>query len=840
MLLKKLGKYEIIQWLGGGRFGDVFLARDTIIDRNFALKIARMRREEIAMLKDEAMLLASLDHPNIVRFYNIDFIENNFVLVMEFVKGCNLRDITREGGIDIARSIDYFTSIVDALAYAHGCNVLHRDLKPENILIAGETGTGPVKVTDFGLAKFIRAGSISASSAGTPIYMAPESWSGSYSDRSDVWGMGVIMYELLTGAPPFLDDNLDGLRKKIEKASFVAPTVLRRDIPERIESIVCASLARDPASRPEAKTIMGLLREMERGVPARSVRMPAARPRELALTPAQEEAVASLEGPVLVYGQAGCGKTSTLTHAIGALLDKGVQSSKMLICTFTNRAANDIRARLQKSRRSALEDLWLGTVHTMGFRILRRDAERLDIDPDFVIKDARTIIQEIGVEVGRHRINPVLRFIETHKAKGLSARLCEPTSDWESACCDIYRQYEAYTRQRSILDYDDLILLSRTLLEENEDIRKHYQDMFDYIFVDELQDMNPAQYALIKIICKKNIFFTGDADQAIYAWRGAQRELLYRVPEDFPDVRVFQLNQSFRLGRSIIDIANNLMHREATAIPAGMSEDVTVYAARSEKDEAGYVVKEIAELHENNFAYGDMVILCRMNQLCHNYEQALAKAAIPHALISGGSLYDRGDVKPLIEYLEALNECASKRCPPEEFLARAASVLNVDPRGAARSKEIWSYHLASPGMLEPKKIIDDIIDLTGVSSPGVEELKDLAAAEQGTSLLDFLNRVRLVQELDLAQWNTDVVRVMTVHSAKGLEFPVVFVVDLVEDVFPITGKISVQKELDEERRLCYVAVTRAQKHLYLLYPKRRRGRTAHPSRFLIEMFRPSG
>ncbi len=839
MLLKKLGKYEIIQWLGGGRFGDVFLGRDTIIDKNFALKIARMRREEITMLKDEAMLLASLDHPNIVRFYNIDFIENNFVLVMEFVKGCNLRDIIREGGIDIVRSIDYFTRIVDALAYAHGCKVLHRDLKPENILIAGENGVGPVKVTDFGLAKFIRAGSISASSAGTPIYMAPESWSGSYSDRSDVWSLGVIMYELLTGAPPFLDDSLDGLRKKIEKASLVAPTVMRRDIPEKIESIVCAALARDPASRPETRTIMGRLKEMEKGIPGRSVRMPAARPEEIVLTPAQKEVIASLEGPVLVYGQAGCGKTSTLTRSVGALLDKGVRSSKILACTFTNRAANDIRERLQKSRRPDLEDLWLGTVHTMGFRILRRDAERLDIDPDFVIKDARTIVQEIGVEVGKYRINPVLRFIEGHKAKGLSARLCEPTSDWENACCDIYRQYEAYTRQHSILDYDDLILLSKTLLEENRDIREYYRDMFDYIFVDELQDINPAQYALIKLIYRKNIFFTGDADQAIYGWRGAQRDLLYRVPEDFPEVRVFQLNQSFRLGRSIIDIANNLMQREATAIPAGLSEDVTVHAARSERDEAGYVVREIAELHEKDFAYRDMVILCRMNQLCHTYEQALAKAAIPHALISGGSLHDRGDVKPIIEYLEALNECASNRRAPEEFLGRAASILDVDPRSAGRSKEVWSYHLANPGMLEPKKLIDDIVDLTGITSPGVDELKDLAAAEQGTTLIDFLNRVRLVQELDLAQWNTDVVRVMTVHSAKGLEFPVVFVVDLAEDVFPVTGKISVQRELDEERRLCYVAVTRAQKLLYLLFPKRRRGRNAHPSRFLIEMFKTS-
>ena len=174
MLLKKLGKYEIIEWLGGGRFGDVFLARDTIIDKNFALKISRMRREEIAVLKDEARLLASLNHPNVVRFYNVDFIDNKFVLVMEYIDGKNLRDIITESGISINQAITIMIQMTNGLVYAHSHNVLHRDLKPENILIAARDDAHAIKITDFGLAKFIRSGSISASSAGTPIYMAPE------------------------------------------------------------------------------------------------------------------------------------------------------------------------------------------------------------------------------------------------------------------------------------------------------------------------------------------------------------------------------------------------------------------------------------------------------------------------------------------------------------------------------------------------------------------------------------------------------------------------------------------------------------------------------------------
>ncbi len=837
MLLKKLGKYEIIEWLGGGRFGDVFLARDTIIDKDFALKISRMRREEIAMLKDEAILLASLSHPNIVRFYNIDFIENKFVLVMEYVEGNNLRDIITEGGIDIRKSISILVQIADALAYAHGCKVLHRDLKPENILISKKKKGESIKITDFGLAKFIRADSLSASSAGTPIYMAPESWAGSYSEKSDIWSLCVILYEMLTGAPPFLDDNLDGLKKKIEKARFTSPTVLRHNIPEPVERIILSALTTDPLSRPSIAEIQDRITQMDAGIRGEKVRVQTKKTEEIQLTPAQQEVLESLTGTVLVHGQAGCGKTTILTQAVNTLLSQGVPISRMLICTFTNKAASDIRERLEKTNRLQTHDLWLGTLHTLGFRILRRDAERLDLDPDFVIKDAKSIAQEIGIDVGKFRINAVLRFIEMLKARGVTAQDFEPKNKWEDTCSAVYRKYETYTKENNILDYDDLILLSIRLLEENADIRQDYQNMFDHIFVDELQDINPAQYKLIGLIYKHNIFFTGDGDQAIYGWRGGQKELMYRVPGDYPEVKTFQLNQSFRLARAVIDIASSLMHRRATVIPAGEKSDVFVYAAKSEEDEAGYVVKEIKKLKDENSSYRDIVVLCRMNQLARVYQEAMARARIPHALISGSSLYESSEVKPIIDYLEALKECHLQKEKSGNFAVRLNNLLKIPKRNAGRAQGVYEYHLANLTMLEPKKLIDDISELTGLRSAEVEELQTLAMGLESRGLVNFLNQVRLVQELDLAGWKKDVVKVMTVHSAKGLEFPVVFVVDLVEDVFPLTRKMSSQKEVDEERRLCYVALTRAQKKLYLLYPKWRHGRYQKPSRFLVDMFK---
>ena len=838
MLLKNLGKYEIVQWLGGGRFGDVFLARDTIIDKEFALKISRMRREEITMLKDEARLLAALNHPNIVRFYNIDFIENKFVLVMEYIKGNDLRDIITDGGIGIEHAQKIIKQVIDALVYAHQNSILHRDLKPENILITEENDASRVKITDFGLAKFIRSGSISASSAGTPVYMAPEAWAGNFNEKSDIWSLGVVLYELLTGIPPFLDDNLEGLRKKIEKNKFTAPSALRHAIPQSMEDIVISMLAVNPRSRPSAEELRKQITRTDEAVRATPhVQVPKKEPSEIQLTPVQQEILENLERSILVLGQAGCGKTTTLTHGVSTLIGRGVPPGRLLVLAFTNKAANDIGERLHKEAALPDHELWLGTFHTLGFRILRRDAERLDISENFTIKQPKDILTEMGMNVGKHRINSVIRFIETLKAKGITHDKYYPENAWERSCHQIYSQYQSYAKEQSIVDYDDLILHSIQLLQENEDILHHYQNKFDYIFVDELQDINPAQYRLVKTICKRHIFFTGDEDQSIYGWRGAEHDLIYQAPRDYPNMQIFHLSQSFRLAQGIIDIANNLMRREATIIPGPHTGEVFVYAAKSEKDEADYIVREIKNLCKEHVRHRDIVILCRMNYLARVYEEALAKAQIPRALVGGSSFYDRAEVKPFIDYLSLLDEMSSDEKQLDIFLARAENLFKMPKKNTARATALYEHHFRNCPRLQPYQIIDDMIDLTGAQDESIAELSSLAHARTGVEIFNFLNEVRLIQELDLVNWTKDVVKIMTVHSAKGLEFPVVFLVDLVEDVFPLTKKISSQREVEEERRLCYVALTRAQKKLYLLYPKWRGGRYLHPSRFLVDMLK---
>ena len=837
MLLKKLGKYEIIEWLGGGRFGDVFLARDTILEKNFALKISRMRKEEIMMLKDEARLLASLDHPNIVRFYNIDFIEDKFVLIMEYIKGKVLRDLIKECGIDINQAIGIIAEVLDAVSYAHNNNVLHRDLKPENILIMEKQDKQFVQIADFGLARFIKSNSISSSTAGTPVYMAPETWSGNFTEKSDIWSIGIILYELLTGVPPFSADSLDGLKRKIEKNQFLAPTMLRPEIPEYIEDGIIKSLSLNPDSRPGARELLEKLTRKQKGIKVKAGLTIPEKPTEMVnLTPTQMDVINSLDGKILLLGQAGCGKTTTLIYGVANLIENGIPISNILVVTFTNKAANDIKGRLQNLVNSSLDELWLGTLHTIGLRILRRDTDRIDLNEDFSIREPKNIFQEMGIKAGKYRTAAIIKFVALLEAKAITPDLFKPKNDWESLCLEIYKKYQHYKIENNVLDYEDLILYTIKLLEENGDIKEYYQNLFDYIFVDELQDISPAQYKLISLISKNNMFFNGDEDQAIYGWRGADKELIYRVANDYKDIKTFCLTKSFRLGQGILEIANSLMHREVTAIPAGPVSDVLVYAAKSEQDEADYVAREIKQLKEENFQFQDIAILYRMNYISRAYEETLVKSRIPHALIGGVSFHERADIKPLIEYLELL-EANSTRKINKEFLSRVIDLFKIEKPNLERALKIFEYSQKNTTLLSPFKILESVINVANLKGENIEELKALASGYTNASLAKFLNEIRLIQELDLVNWGKDTVKLMTIHSAKGLEFPVVFVVDLAEDIFPLTKKMSAQKELEEERRLCYVALTRAQKKLYLIFPKWRYGRYQKPSRFLVDMFK---
>jgi len=282
------------------------------------------------------------------------------------------------------------------------------------------------------------------------------------------------------------------------------------------------------------------------------------------------------------------------------------------------------------------------------------------------------------------------------------------------------------------------------------------------------------------------------------------------------------------------------MLRQTTALPTNGSGDIMVYAAKSEKDEADYIVREIQSLHKQGFRYQDMAILYRMNYISRLYEDALIKARIPHTLISGTSFHNRLDMKPLLAYIALLDKTGRQKndaAAADDFVTQSISLFGIKQRSAHRASELLKHHLANATSLDPSTVIEDVINAFGLQGENSNELLSLARTYAAGDFMRFLNDIQLIQELDLADWGKDTVKLMTVHSAKGLEFPVVFVADLIEDVFPLTKKMASKKETEEERRLCYVAVTRAKQKVYLLYPKWRHGRFQKPSRFLVDMFK---
>jgi DNA helicase-2/ATP-dependent DNA helicase PcrA len=467
---------------------------------------------------------------------------------------------------------------------------------------------------------------------------------------------------------------------------------------------------------------------------------------------------------------------------------------------------------------------------------LRRDSQSHDIGEDYLNEEPKRKYPNLKIETGKYRMNAIIRVIETLKAKGITPEKVTPTNEWQKTCLEVYNVYQHHLKESNILDYDDLIIYATKLLEEYRDLRNFYQTLFEYIFVDELQDINLAQYRFISLLVKDKFFFTGDEDQAIYGWRGASKELIYRVAKEFEGVKIFQLNHSFRLPQSILEVANNLMLRQTTAIPNLDTGEVIFYAADSPQDEIDYIVKEVKELTDGDLSYRDIAILYRLNYLAKAYEEGLTEAGIPFSTIRGMTLCEKEEFRSIIEYLEFLTHC-DPNGPIENNLSNAIAVLRLKKRLQKKAEKVVEYHILHSSVLSVYKILNEILQFFEMKPESFEEFLLFARNYSDSNIKKFLSDLKLYQEMDLTNWTKDTVKLMTVHSAKGMEFPVVFIVDLVEEIFPITKSLSGSNELEEERRLCYVAITRAQRRLYLLYPKSRNRRQQLPSRFLVDMLR---
>jgi DNA helicase-2/ATP-dependent DNA helicase PcrA len=626
-----------------------------------------------------------------------------------------------------------------------------------------------------------------------------------------------------------------------------------------------------------------------------------------ALNDVQSAAVRHANGPCLIFAGAGSGKTRVLTHRIAYLLNElDVSPDQILAVTFTNKAAGAMKSRLERMVGEQARDLWVGTFHSMCVRMLRREGSRAGIASNFAIiddADQRTVIREIltDLDYDERQLTPGACLAEISKAKNALIWPKEYRAANESFLgerfANVYTEYQRRLSESNSLDFDDLIVRTIDLFENDEKARTKWQNRFRYILVDEYQDVNFAQYKLIAILGEKhrNITVVGDDDQSIYSWRGSDYRMILRFEEDFPGAKVFTLEENYRSTQTILDAANALVANNKTRSPKKLftnrdaGETITAFAADTERSEARYVVEKVKELVREGASYSDFLVLYRTNAQSRVFEEAFIAEGIPYRVIGGVGFYARTEIKDVIAYLRYIENPADaiafkrivnvprrsigsqtlaslvtaadaakvpvgqaifdkdllKKAVPkktrelerfaeliESLRSRLADLSIADLLVAVMEESGYLRELRNEDTPDSRTRMENLEELIGVA-------RDYEAGDQDATLAGFLANVALISDLDTLDDSSSYITMMTMHSAKGLEFPSVFLTGLEEGVFPHSRALVDMTELEEERRLAYVGVTRAMNRLFLSYAERRTlfGNTfAHPkSRFLEEM-----
>ncbi len=887
MFYETLGKFRIVKWIGGGQFSDVFLALDTYINKEFAIKISRQRAKDIEMLKQEARVLASLEHPNIVRFYSIEEINGRIILVMEYVEGESLRSyLDRVRKLSVDKAISFTKMILDGVGHAHRKGILHRDIKPENILI---TDDGKIKITDFGLARIKTGFSMSLSVAGTPLYMSPEAWKGEYDRRSDIYSIGVILYEMLSGRLPYEGESFEQLRQKIlhgklrkirglsPKLWLLVQKAMSRRPDDRFQS--CEEFAKSLKESGYMLEISGLLEDRGKKSGILS-----------GLTPAQEEAVVKGDGISLVIGSAGTGKTYTLARRIAYLIkEKNVDPENILAITFTGKAAGNLKMEVATLLGELLtRKLWAGTFHQMAMRIFLSAADRLGFNEEELViispEDALSIIESLSPSGRAKAIKRTIERAKTNLIEPEEYRKLAKTS-WEKNVSGIYMSYQNLLRARNMVDYGDILLYAVKTLEEFEDIREEFTSRFRYILVDEFQDIDPAQFRLIRILSEKhgNLFLTGDDDQSIYGFRGADPEFIRELEKYYEGkVKRFYLTTSFRVPQKILESAERLISFNKKRVKKPMvsmakSEGVILFKeADSEEKEASWVAEMIHREVESGLQYDDISVIYRVNAYSRYFEEVFIREDIPYNLQSEGGFYEREEIRSIIGILKLAEMKASfndveliahrifslsqkqARYVAAKFTGkRTRTKLTQEEKENADSiieilKQFSKSHDEKLlGEMTPLEVVEGFMEQFGYFER-LERARTPARIQERENVLEFLefmgnykrgehrklqNDVALLRTLGIESQSQHGVKLMTVHQAKGLEFPCVFVVGLYEGRFPLLSKYGRDDDIEEERRLFYVAITRSQDKLYLSYPRFRYGKYRNePSIFITEMF----
>jgi DNA helicase-2/ATP-dependent DNA helicase PcrA len=568
----------------------------------------------------------------------------------------------------------------------------------------------------------------------------------------------------------------------------------------------------------------------------------------------QQNAVKQTDGPVLILAGAGSGKTRVLTYRVAHLIsEKHVSPHNILMVTFTNKAANAMKERIhtllsrQTSEKVTNSDLpFAGTFHSLCVKILRIDGAAIHIPTNFAIYDdgdqqdaVKEVMKKLNISAKEYHPNAVLSTISQVKNELITA-LEYPTyarGNFQETVARIYLGYQKLLLDNGALDFDDLLMKTVQLFKNHPEIAGKYQEKYHYVLVDEYQDTNKAQYELTKILAKRwhNITVVGDASQSIYKWRGADFRNIMNFKSDYPDVKVFHLEQNYRSTQTILDAAFGVIEKN-TSHPIlklwtekNGGDRITLYEARNEQDEAMYIIQMILQ---SGKPFSDFAVLYRTNAQSRVLEEAFLHAGVPYVLVGGTRFYDRKEIKDVLSYLRLLaNEkdtVAYNRAEKlgkgrfEKFLAFAELRKTDNTLIAFTTLELLDK------ILEVTKYADLYDANVEEENYRLENIKELrSVATQFPDLPAFLENVALVEQeytpkhLRDRDANRKAVTLMTLHAAKGLEFPVVSIVGMEEGIFPHSRSLMDREELEEERRLCYVGITRAKDKLYLTYANRR-------------------
>ncbi|MGG0665722.1 DNA helicase PcrA [Viridibacillus arvi] len=631
------------------------------------------------------------------------------------------------------------------------------------------------------------------------------------------------------------------------------------------------------------------------------------------MNPEQAEAVKTTEGPLLIMAGAGSGKTRVLTHRIAYLvIEKKVYPSKILAITFTNKAAREMRERIDGLLGNGTgAQMWVSTFHSMCVRILRRDIDRIGYNKNFSILDTtdqltviKNVLKELNIDPKRHDPRSMLNAISSAKNECIDVETYKAqissTNPYEKTVADVYEGYQRRLRKNQSLDFDDLIMITIRLFKQVPEVLEYYQNRFQYIHVDEYQDTNHSQYQLVQMLAKKfqNICVVGDSDQSIYRWRGADIQNILSFEKDYPKAKAIMLEQNYRSSARILQAANDVIKNNSSRYPKELrtenaeGEKIAISRSYDEKQEAQFVVQTIQELMiKDNRSLDDFAILYRTNAQSRAMEEVLVKSNMAYTIVGGTKFYDRKEIKDLLAYLRLIanndDDLSLARIINEpkrsigatsfDRMAQFAfeqdrsifdALREVDFMGlparaanaAAKFHAMISDFTRMQEFLSVTELVEQVLEKSGYREmlktektieaesrlENIDEFltvtKAFEAQSDDKTLVAFLTDLALIADIDSLDKEDESkgsIVLMTMHSAKGLEFPVVFIIGMEENIFPHSRSLQDEDEMEEERRLAYVGITRAEQKLFLTCAQTRTifGRSSYnnPSRFLQEI-----